>query len=148
VSLFLSFYAFRVGKAPGGSWGVGSGNYLFLSHAHGVVCSAAKGKEKGKIPSLAISCLTRAAVKGITVMLPRSEKGISADITRGAVLSPNTWLRNTVAMSGVSCVEIRSLGTAQKHAMLTKMNRTVAASIARSVCLGNTFLGVRTSART
>ena len=88
---------------------------------HGVVVLLAKKREKGRTPSLAISCLTGLermlvlksegsriqhvplhAVKVMTTMFPKIQKAIIPDMTRGAMLLSKTSLKNTVAMSRFS----------------------------------------------
>ena len=84
----------------------------------------AKKSENGKTPSLAISCLTtsheilvssqgrtepettldvpRAAVKVITMMLPKIEIAMMPDITLGATSEPKASRKKSVAISSAS----------------------------------------------
>ena len=92
----------------------------------------AKNEEKGRTPSLAISCLTikdgqlwtygaghcgdrpLPAVKVITTMLPRMEKAMMPDITREAVLVAKSSWKSIVARS-ISLLMMISFLMAQNY---------------------------------
>jgi hypothetical protein len=82
-------------------------------------------------------------------MLPKIELAIMPSIALLLVfLSPNMWLKKTVAMSCACGRTSESFGTAHKYAMFTRTNKMVVRSMANNVLLGNVFLGCATSLNT